>query len=91
MGRRSIVEQLINRKDTNPNVQDRNGRTPLHSAAVGAYKEIVQLLLDRDDVHPNDPDISGTTPLDYADSLGHAETATMLRDRMRRDGLEGWK
>jgi ankyrin repeat protein len=59
------VKRLVIDCGVNPNIQDANGRTPLHYAAFDGRLEVVKLLLE----HGADPNIKnndGDTPLHIA-------------------------
>ena len=60
------------------NAKDKQGRTPLHSAAYGGNKDVLELLIAHNaDVDAKDN--GGVTPLGLAVEGGHSETAELLR------------
>ena len=61
--RKDIVAYLIDEKHVNPNIQNRNGRTPLHYACRMGASEIVKYLLSTGKVDPSVRDHKGQTPL----------------------------
>jgi len=70
-GRKSAVKLLLAKKSLDPNVQDKNGRTPLSWAAKRGYSRIVKLLLKSDNVDINLTDDYDQTPLLWAE-IGRA-------------------
>jgi len=73
------VERLVVDCGANPNIQDNDGYTPLHSAAENCHVGVVRVLLD----HGADPTIrdnEGRTPLDYGSKCSE-EFREMLRRR----------
>ena len=56
------VEQLLERKEVNPDKPDGDSRTPLLCAASGGHEGVVKLLLEREEVNPDNLDIWGRTP-----------------------------
>ena len=61
----------------NPNIQNKDGDTPLHSAALNGKSEVVKLLLE----HGADPNIQnkdGMTPLHFATERGSPEVVKLL-------------
>ncbi|MGH7832599.1 MAG: ankyrin repeat domain-containing protein, partial [Candidatus Binatia bacterium] len=74
------VEQLRDALGANPsavNEKDKEGRTPLHSAAAGGNAKVVAVLLEKHaDVNARAPDDS--TPLHYAAAGGHLSVAELL-------------
>ncbi len=66
------LETIIKKKIDDVNKVDRNGRTPMHYAALDGNLEVVKLFLKYNaKVNPNDND--GYTPLHYAAINGHLE------------------
>ncbi|MFF9000639.1 ankyrin repeat domain-containing protein [Streptomyces achromogenes] len=64
---------------SNRNVQDRQGRTPLHAAALhGELAEVERLIAAGAD--PGVADSNGFTPLHLAAQEGHAGVAQVLLD-----------
>jgi len=58
-------------------VDDINGRTPLHEAAIAGAQRLVDLCL-REGVSIDKPDLYGRTALHYAAMKGHAEVCRQL-------------
>lgn len=59
-----VIRRVLN-LPTNPNLQDKNGRTPLLIASDHCHTEIVELLLNKG-ANPNIPDNWGWNPLPLA-------------------------
>lgn len=57
----SVIEYLIE-KDSNLNLQDKNGMTALHLAAMHDYAEIVEYLISKEAMVDAE-DNNGNTPL----------------------------
>ena len=73
-----LVEALLlSTNDTNVNVQDQNGDTPLHFAAETGNIKIVQFLLNRG-ANVNLPDKDGITPLGWAADEYYPEIFQLL-------------
>jgi len=72
---------LLGRADVNPNIADRNGRTPIICAAMAGNEAFVKMLLEREDVDVNTADLSGQTAASWAAQKGHDRIAKLLRDR----------
>src|SRR5271170_4190594 len=70
------VKALVSANHTLVSSKDDSGRTPLHWAAAGGYKELVQFLLDNK-ADPRAKDSNGETPLDLA--AFHKDVADLLR------------
>ena len=74
---------------TDVNAKNRDGVTPLHTAAANDYKEIVELLIAKGaDVNAKGYD--GNTPLDLAieDDVAEIEIADLLRKHGGKTGEE---
>jgi len=70
------VESLL-KLGVNPNIRDKNGKTPLHKAASGGHVAVAKLLLEHGaDIHARDN--ANWTPLHFAASKGHAEVLKLL-------------
>ena len=80
-GHESVVKQLLDREDDNPNQPDNEGRIPLLCAALGGHESIVKQLLNWQDVNPDEPDNEGRTPLSWAAIQGHESVVKQLLDR----------
>jgi len=46
------VKLLLEREDTNPDIPDSEGRTPLSVASIGQHREVVKLLQARKYANP---------------------------------------
>lgn len=62
------------------NMPDRDGRTPLHLAAMGGQAKVVEVLLGRADVDVDLADHSGRNAQQYAEAGGHLVCAVKLRE-----------
>ena len=62
-GREDKVQDLLERKETNPNVSYSNGNTPLIIAVQESHTSIVHLLLKRSDILVNMRGLDGYTAL----------------------------
>ena len=61
------------------NLNDKNGRTPLHFAAANNYLDIVQFILEKGDIKNINPkDVWGLTPYDEAEKGKHYELTEYL-------------
>ncbi|KAF5245195.1 hypothetical protein FAUST_1850 [Fusarium austroamericanum] len=76
-GYRPIVNSFLLLPDTNPNVQDVDGRTIL-SYAVAKDPEVAKLLLSYKDVEPDLEDRNMRTPLSYAAECGNELIVKLL-------------
>jgi len=72
---------LLERNDVNPDIADKNGRTPLSWAASYGNAKFVKMLLERNDVNPDTPDRRGQTPFSWAAKYGHKEVVGILLER----------
>ncbi|XP_032777373.2 ankyrin repeat domain-containing protein 16 isoform X2 [Daphnia magna] len=92
-GNTSIVSYLLNQDPTLLESRSKNGRTPLHTAALHGHLEIVKLLTERSENDTQDmKDTCGTTALMDAIRAGHVSIARYLVDAKVssfecRDGL----
>jgi len=75
-GQKKMVEILV-KNQTDVNVRDGQGRTPLIIAAINNNSEIVKILLAAK-ADANIKDNSGTTALGHATIIGHMETFNSL-------------
>lgn len=69
LGRENMVHSLIERYNASRNVQDVDGKTPLHYASDLGFDKIVEHLLNEINVDSNVP-ISSSDPIDPNDSNG---------------------
>jgi ankyrin repeat protein len=70
----------------NPNVTNKDGRTPLHDAArLAKDMEIVELLLNQKDLNVNYLDNEGKNPLHYAKDNKHG-LGKAIANRLREEG-----
>ncbi|KAM0355002.1 hypothetical protein ACHAPU_000849 [Fusarium lateritium] len=73
-----MVKYLIQKAAVDPDVKDKNGRTPLSHAAESGLDDIVDTLLDLDAVNPDSRDSDGKSPYFYAVEHDHEEVAEEL-------------
>jgi len=71
------VKRLVVDCGANPNIQDKDGYTPLHYAAWKGHLKVVELLLEHG-ANPNIQDKDGYTPLHYAAWKGHLKVVELL-------------
>jgi ankyrin repeat protein len=85
-GFRSVVKDLLRIHESNVNVTDDSGRTPLHLAAGSGRHKVVEILAGwQAKIDPRDA--TGQTPLHMAAAGGHAECVKRLRDWGANPGL----
>ena len=71
------VERLVVGCGVDPNVQDKDGYTPLHYAAWKGHHKVVELLLEHG-ANPNIQKHDGETPLHLAVWEGHHKVVELL-------------
>jgi len=70
------IESLLKR-GVNPNIRDKDGKTPLHNAAYLGHVAVAKLLLEHGaDIHARDN--ANWTPLHFAASGGHVDVVRLL-------------
>jgi len=72
------VEILLEQNDVNPDIADKNGRTPLSWAASHGNARVAKMLLGRNDVNPDTPDRRSRTPILWVVIYGHKEVVEIL-------------
>ena len=77
-GHAGIVKMLL-ANGANPNIENKNGSTPLTASSGKGISEIVQILLDNG-ANPNQDVNNGGTPLIFAAQDGYAEVVKILLD-----------
>eukprot|EP00761_Pharyngomonas_kirbyi_P000910 gb/GECH01000911.1/.p1 GENE.gb/GECH01000911.1/~~gb/GECH01000911.1/.p1 ORF type:complete len:122 (+),score=21.20 gb/GECH01000911.1/:1-366(+) len=77
-GHLSITKNLLQRRNININIQNRDQRTPLHLACFGGYHSIVKELLKCDNINVNMKDNNGKTPLHIACERGRVSAVKEL-------------
>ncbi|MCY3974076.1 MAG: ankyrin repeat domain-containing protein [Simkaniaceae bacterium] len=80
-GRIDVVRWLIDRKEVDPNVGNRNGANPLHLAAAGGRADVVEFLITQKRVEVDAGDAYGNTALHVATACNHIGVMKMLIDR----------
>jgi len=73
-----LVKALLD-SGSDINEKDELGETPLHTAAVGGYREIVSLLIEKG-ADVNARDVRGLTPVHAAAWMGYPEIIGLLID-----------
>ncbi len=73
------IESLL-KQGVNPNIRDKDGKTPLHNAAYLGHVAVAKLLLEHGaDIHARDN--ANWTPLHWAAYKGHFDVARLLLER----------
>ncbi|XP_071123999.1 uncharacterized protein [Mytilus edulis] len=83
-GQNEIANTII-KYGADPNYQNENGSTALHSACETNKFEIVKILLEQYQVEFNKKDNKGRTPLDVSKIHKHKDISQLLIDREQRD------
>ncbi|RDW57292.1 hypothetical protein BP5796_12742 [Coleophoma crateriformis] len=73
-----IAQLLLDTGQTDPNVRDHNGRTPLSWAVARGNEAIVKLLLETGQTDPDIRDTDGRTPLSWAAERGNEAIVKIL-------------
>lgn len=79
-GDKDEVRALLDDPDTDVNVTDSTGETPLHKACCAGKLQIIKLLLQQDDIDINKRNNNGQTPLHIVSKVGNIEAAQLLLD-----------
>ena len=77
-GNERVVDLLLTRSNTYPNMSGNGGRTPLHLASGQGHEGVVRQLLLWSDVGLNMRDSDSRTPLYHASSNGHEGVVKIL-------------
>ena len=80
MGYIDAVELFLQKPDTDVNVTDSTGETPLHKACYTGELNILELLLKQNGVQISPKSDIGQTPLHIASRHGNLEAARLLLD-----------
>lgn len=70
--------KILLAQETDPDLQDQNGRTVLSLAAENGLLDAVGVMLKLGTINADLPDDSGRTPLSWAAEKGHAQVARLL-------------
>lgn len=74
-----ILEYLLSRPGVLPDLQNKNGETPLWCAATNGLADCVRTLLQAtNNANPNDASNDGSTPLRQAAADGHLDAVKAL-------------
>ena len=74
------VKEHLQKPDTDVNVTDSTGETPLHKACSTGDLKILELLLKQDGIIIRPKSVNGETPLHIASKRGNLEAARLLLD-----------
>ena len=74
------VELFLQKSDTDVNVTDSTGETPLHKACNTGDLNILELLLRQNGIEISPKSDNGETPLHIASKRGNLEAARLLLD-----------
>ena len=80
-GHTEIVKLLLERPETDVNLQNHWGNTALMFASYEGYTEIVKMLLERPKIDVNLQNSDGNTALIKASKWGHTEIVRMLLNK----------
>ena len=80
-GHTEIAKQLLDKKDIDVNLQNKDGNTALILASDKGHTEIAKQLLDKKDIDVNLQSKDGNTALILASYKGHTEIAKQLLDK----------
>ena len=80
-GNYTLAKLLLEQKNINPALPDKQGLTPLTHAAKIGQEGMVRLLLERGDVNPDSSDEDDRTPLSYAAESGHEDVVKIFLER----------
>ena len=72
------VRALLDDSDTDVNVTDSTGETPLHKACHASKLHIIKLLLQQDGIVISKGNNNGQTPLHIVSKVGNVEAAQLL-------------
>jgi ankyrin repeat protein len=84
-GNTGVVKLLLDKQDTDVNVQNTDGETALMFSCVNGNTEMVKLLLDTQDTDVNVQDKDGVTALMIACGNGNTEMVKLLLDKQDID------
>jgi ankyrin repeat protein len=77
-GHLAIVKMLLDHAETDPNIANNGGMTPLLDAALYGHVDLFRMLLVCNGINPNAQDIGGLTPLLVAAGQGFVEIVKLL-------------
>nr|GLL45330.1 protein S-acyltransferase 24-like isoform X1 [Ipomoea trifida] len=85
-GHTDFLYCIVTKWNADPDVPDKDGRSPLHWAAYKAFADCIRLLLFLD-AYPGRQDKEGCTPLHWAAIRGNLEACTVLVQAGKKEGL----
>lgn len=77
-GELPVMAALLTYDETDVNLANKHGETPLHHAAMARTPECAELLLSHRSIHPSLPDEEGNTPLHLAIMWQRSATAVKI-------------
>ena len=80
IGDEDAVRAMLDDPDTDVNVTDSTGETPLHKACRASKLHIIKLLLQQDGIIISKRNNNGQTPLHIVSKVGNVEAAQLLLD-----------
>jgi|GEM_PF-2346360 len=86
LGNIEAVKALLQAKEVNPNLGDKNGMTALHYVVRDGNIEAVKALLQAKEVNPNVSDSIGLTPLHFASYNVRSEVVEALNASCKARG-----
>ena len=78
---RTAIAELLLASGADVRARDKNGQTPLHTAALFAEEPQLRLLIDRGRAEIDARDAAGRTPLHLAADVGRVEATAFLVSR----------
>ncbi|CAH1449139.1 unnamed protein product [Lactuca virosa] len=85
-GQTAYLYHMVTKWNADPDIPDKEGRSPLHWAAYKGFADSIRLLLFLD-AYRGRPDKEGCTPLHWAAIRGHLEACTVLVQAGKKDDL----